>query len=230
MAGIGHIAVGMAAGRIHAGRGAPVWKVGAAMAGYSLLSALPDVDVVGFLVGIPYHSDFGHRGAAHSLTFGVVTATAFSLVARLLGQPVRRTLPLALAVALSHPLLDTMTDGGHGIALLWPFDDARVFAPWRPIPVAPLMPTAWMSERGAEVVTKELLYFGPLLIYALWPRITRWGWCRGRGRSRPPERPPRRQARPVPLRPAPERVPASAPGDPRTPPRAPASSRASGAG
>lgn len=186
MAGIGHIAVGMAAGRLHAGRGASVWRIGGAMAGYSLLSALPDADVVGFLAGIPYDAAWGHRGAAHSLAFGVVSATAFAGVAKLLGQPLRRTAPLALAVALSHPLLDTPTDGGHGIALLWPFSEARVFAPWRPIPVAPLMPTAWLSGRGAEVVTKELLYFGPLLLYALWPRVTRW-WRprRGRGPGRP---------------------------------------------
>ena len=31
-----------------------------------------------------------------------------------------------------------MIDGGLGCALFWPFDLTRYFAPWRPIPVAPI--------------------------------------------------------------------------------------------
>ena len=220
MASFGHIAIGMAAGRLHTRRGAPLRTLAPAMAGYALLSALPDADIIGYFAGVPYDSTFGHRGAVHSLTFGVLSASAFCGIARLLGQPLRRTAPLALVAALSHPLLDTLTDGGHAIALLWPFSDARFFAPVRPIPVAPLSPAAWMSPWGARVVAGELLLFGPLLAYALWPRF-----IRPRSRSRPRSRP-----RSQPRAPSPERRPASAPGAPRTPPPAPTSSRASGAG
>ena len=35
--------------------------------------------------------------------------------------------------AVTHPLLDALTDGGSGVMLLFPFNDARLFFPWRPI-------------------------------------------------------------------------------------------------
>ncbi len=222
MPGIGHIAVGLAAGRLHAGRGATSGSLAASMGGYALLSALPDADVLAFGLGIPYDAPFGHRGAVHSLAFGVLSAGVFCAVARTLGQPLRRTVPLALVVALSHPLLDTLTDGGRGIALLWPLSEVRLFAPWRPIPVAPIMPTAWLSPWGARVVTTELLYFSPLLVYALWPRFTlRW---RAR-RERPARARPGRRWSGEPRGPE---APAERPV--RTPPPGPGSSRASGAG
>ncbi len=183
------------------------------MAGYAALSMLPDADLAAFVFGIPYDAPMGHRGSTHSLAFAALSASAFCVFARILGQPLARSAPLALAVAASHPLLDTMTDGGNGIALLWPFSDVRLFAPWRPIPVAPIAPAAWMSGWGARVVLFEGLYFGPLALYALWPRSIR--------RRAPARRWSRAQ-------PAPASAPA--PVDPRTPPPAPASSRASGAG
>ena len=200
MASCGHIAIGMAAGRLHTPRGAPLRTLAPAMAGYALLASLPDADIAGYFLGVPYTSDFGHRGAFHSLSFGVLSAGAFAGLARLLlRQPLRRTLPLALVASLSHPLLDTMTDGGHGIALLWPLSEARVFAPIRPIPVAPLSPLAWMSSWGAKVVAGELVLFGPVLLFALWPRSIR-PWLRSRSRSRSRSRPrprprPRSRAR-----------------------------------
>ena len=65
-------------------------------------------------------------------------------------------------------LLDTLTDGGYGIALLWPFSDTRFFAPWQPIPVSPIG-SAYLSKRGLMVFVTELLYCVPLLIYGFWP-------------------------------------------------------------
>ena len=73
------------------------------------------------------------------------------------------------AVVASHALLDTLTDGGLGVALLWPFTDARYFAPWRPIPVAPIG-SGMFSERGLYVIAVETLLFAPILAYGLWPR------------------------------------------------------------
>ena len=77
------------------------------------------------------------------------------------------------AVVASHGLLDMLTNGGLGIALYWPFSYERLFAPWRPIPVAPIG-MSFFSARGARVAAVEVVYFLPLVIYALWPR-------RGRG-------------------------------------------------
>jgi len=98
----------------------------------------------------------------------------------LLGRPWWRTAVLACVVGVSHPMLDTLTDGGAGIALLWPFSAERLFAPWRPIPVAPIGPSV-LSARGWEVARTELLMFSPLLLYAFVPRL----WRRG-GKTAPP--------------------------------------------
>jgi inner membrane protein len=75
-------------------------------------------------------------------------------------------------VLVSHPLLDMMTNGGLGCALNWPFESRRHFAPWRPIPVAPIG-QAFFSKRGLRVALIELLQFSPLFVYAVWPRRAR---------------------------------------------------------
>jgi inner membrane protein len=69
----------------------------------------------------------------------------------------------------SHGVLDAMTTGGLGAALLWPADNARYFLPLRPIPVAPIG-AGMLSARGLCVVLAELLLFLPFWAYALWPR------------------------------------------------------------
>jgi hypothetical protein len=69
-------------------------------------------------------------------------------------------------VVASHGLLDTLTDGGLGCALFWPFDTSRYFAPWRPIPVSPLG-LGYLSPYGAFVATVELILFSPLVVFAL---------------------------------------------------------------
>jgi inner membrane protein len=76
---------------------------------------------------------------------------------------------LSVGVALSHGLLDTLTDGGLGVALLWPYSTQRFFAPWRPIPVAPIG-ARLLSAYGRQVMWTELIYFLPLFAYSLWPR------------------------------------------------------------
>ena len=77
---------------------------------------------------------------------------------------------LAALVLASHGLLDTLTDGGLGIALLWPFDLTRYFAPWNPIPVSPIG-LGFFSPYGMYTASVELLYFAPLIWFALRPRI-----------------------------------------------------------
>ncbi|HEU4994167.1 MAG TPA: metal-dependent hydrolase [Gemmatimonadaceae bacterium] len=39
-------------------------------------AALPDLDAIGFWMGIPYDHMLGHRGLTHSLTFAALIATA----------------------------------------------------------------------------------------------------------------------------------------------------------
>lgn len=100
----------------------------------TLLTILPDIDVVAFGLGIPYGSTFGHRGFTHSILFAAAAAAIATITLR--GD--RRAFAFLFACAVSHGLLDTMTDGGLGIAFFSPFSNHRTFLPWRPIRVSPI--------------------------------------------------------------------------------------------
>ena len=58
-------------------------------------------------------------------------------------------------VTASHGLLDALTDGGRGIALLAPFSAERFYFPWRPIHVSPIG-LRFFSARGLDVALSEL--------------------------------------------------------------------------
>jgi inner membrane protein len=166
MPSVGHLAVGIAAGRLHGRRGC---RAIAATAVFSALSLLPDADVLAFTLGIPYRAPFGHRGAFHSLSIAVALGVLAALAVGGLWRSRLRMGVTAVVVTVSHDLLDAMTNGGLGIALFWPFSNARVFLPWRPIPVAPIG-IRFISSRGLSVLLTELLLFSPFLLYGLWPR------------------------------------------------------------
>jgi inner membrane protein len=172
MASIGHVAVGLATGRLlHDATRSPRPALPSlpSLLALSALALLPDLDVIGFVLHIPYGAEWGHRGTAHSLLLGLCVGAPLGLAlghrvgARALGAV------LGALVLMSHGLLDAMTTGGKGVALLWPWSRARLFAPLRPIPVAPIG-VHMLSSRGLHVVLVEALYFLPLLAYALWPR------------------------------------------------------------
>lgn len=173
MASIGHVAVGLALGRAERG-GQSLGRLLGGMALFSALAMLPDADVVAFKLGIPYGATWGHRGASHSLVFAVGGALAVAGVTLALRGPAGRMGVLALLAVGSHGLLDALTDGGLGAALLWPFSNARLFAPVRPLPVAPIG-VGMLSARGLYVVLVECICFLPLWAYALWPRRGREG-------------------------------------------------------
>jgi len=174
MASIGHVLIGMAAARLSRERQRTIWSPVTAGAIWSGLSLLPDADVFGFRLGVRYEDTWGHRGATHSIAFALGVAIVVAVIARLAKLKAIRTGLIALAVVMSHSILDTFTDGGLGCALLWPFSDERFFAPWTPIPVAPIG-RAFLSAEGARVAAFELVAFAPFLLYAIWP-----AWARSR--------------------------------------------------
>lgn len=169
MASIGHVAVGMAAARAWVGKDASRGALVRAMIAFSVLSMWPDADVIAFSFGIPYSAPWGHRGATHSLFLALLVTLAVVAIARRRGAEPRRTFLAVAFVAVSHGLLDTLTDGGLGCALLWPFSTERFFAPVTPIPVAPIG-RHMFSPRGLYVVMCELLLFAPFFLYATFPR------------------------------------------------------------
>jgi inner membrane protein len=167
MASIGHIAVGMAAGRAFT-KDPVLWKK-AALA-FSVISIWPDVDAVGFLFGVSYGDTLGHRGATHSLLLALLVGLVSYAFAQRHGLSPARTAVFGTVVAASHGLLDTMTyGGGLGCALLWPFSDTRFWAPVRFIPISPIG-LGLLSARGLRVMLAEVVIFAPFWIYAIWPR------------------------------------------------------------
>ena len=72
-------------------------------------------------------------------------------------------------IIATHGPLDALTDGGEGVALLWPFSTQRFFFPWRPLPVAPIG-IHFLSRAGLAVAKVEILAFAPLFLFGLWPR------------------------------------------------------------
>jgi inner membrane protein len=169
MASIGHVMVGAAAARFGRTGQRPLWAPLSSGVVWSFLSLLPDGDVIGFRLGVAYADPWGHRGATHSFAFALLVAAVVWIVARVGRVPATRTSVIALVVVASHGLLDTLTDGGLGCALLWPFSNRRFFAPWTPLPVAPIG-RAFASLRGLQVALVELVLLSPLVLYTFWPR------------------------------------------------------------
>jgi inner membrane protein len=77
----------------------------------------------------------------------------------------------AWALTSEHRLVSdaTLQSARFSHGSLWPFSLERFFAPWRPIPVAPIG-FGFLSARGMRVAGVELVAFAPLFVYALWPR------------------------------------------------------------
>lgn len=171
MASIGHVMVGMAAARAFSSPGTTKKRL-PSMVLWSALALLPDADAIGFSMGVRYADEWGHRGATHSLVFALLIGLLMAACAPPRRATRLRTLLFGAGVVASHPLLDMMTTGGLGCALLWPFELRRYFAPLRFIPVAPIG-GAFFSARGLAVAMVELVLFLPFLVYALWPNRPR---------------------------------------------------------
>jgi inner membrane protein len=131
----------------------------------------PDLDVIGFALGIPYHHPLGHRGLFHSPFFALlssllITWIGFREVARF-SASWWRIAGLLFIVTASHGLLDALTNGGLGIALLVPFDNGRYFFPWTPVEVSPIGLHAFLSERGLVTLYSEFVWLW-LPLASLW--------------------------------------------------------------
>lgn len=137
-------------------RGFWIWTAVCAM--------LPDADVFGLLVGIPYAGMLGHRGLSHSLAFAVAVGaiTAWAWGRGHAGSAA--TFLHFFAVTASHGLLDAFTDGGRGVAFFAPFEGTRFFFPWRPVHVSPIGAYFFTAHDGSgrpywiSVVGSEMLW------------------------------------------------------------------------
>jgi inner membrane protein len=102
-------------------------------------STIPDLDVVGFRVGVPRGQVLGQRGLSHSIVFAVCLSERLVWLLSSQSQPLKAsslTVFLFLLLStLSHGLLDAMTTGGSGVAFFAPIHNQRYFLPWRLIVV-----------------------------------------------------------------------------------------------
>jgi inner membrane protein len=121
-------------------------------------SILPDLDVLAFPLGVHYGSAFGHRGFTHSLAFALAAALVGGCCHRALRTRFSRAFLFILASAASHGILDAFTNGGLGIAFLWPFSSHRYFAPYQVIEVSPIGISRFLSSRGLSVLESELVW------------------------------------------------------------------------
>lgn len=126
-------------------------------------SILPDADVIGYrCLYIPSYHFFGHRGFFHSPFFAallsIIIVCIFYRKEVIFSTQWWKYFIYFFILTASHGLLDALTNGGHGIALLSPITNDRYFFPWTPIEVSPLSLKAFLSQRGLTVLTSELLW------------------------------------------------------------------------
>lgn len=135
-----------------------------ALAG-AIIAVIPDLDVAGRAFGISSESLLGHRGISHSFAFAALLAVLAALAVKM---PWHRGLPFLFLCALSHGLTDMLTDGGKGVALFWPLRDERMFAPFRPIEVSPILLRGFENGKLPLVLFSELIWLlGPAILLAL---------------------------------------------------------------
>ena len=154
-----------------------------------IAAVLPDADVVGYqYLYIPYGHLMGHRGFFHSpffaALFSLVAVSLFFRQERMLSRKWWAFVLFFFVVGASHGILDAMTNGGRGIALLSPFFNHRYFLPWTPIEVSPIGVRGFISQRGLTVMKSEILWIWmPVASIAIIGWIARSVQLRSSGRK-----------------------------------------------
>lgn len=163
---VGHALVGIGAAALVA-KVTGTAPSSACWIGAIVASSIPDLDLIGVIVGLPVHHV--HRRATHSLLvlggLALVVMSAWSLMLGIANPG----LGLAWSAALfSHPLLDVITTGprdaagGFGIPLFWPLSSRRWYLAspvYRSIPLAAYLSSAEEVWRG---LWTEVSLLGPL--------------------------------------------------------------------
>ena len=159
---IGHVAVGLAAGRMLA---RDPEELRPAMFTGACLAVLPDLDWIGALSGIPPYGLWSHRGLCHSLLGAVVLGLCYALLNGRRWRAGKRAVALwAIATVASHGMLDMVNRGGI-VLWLWPLVDGYLSAPWQPIPSVENL-SVLFSGRIVTILLAELAIFSPALVYA----------------------------------------------------------------
>lgn len=115
----------------------------------AICAVAPDLDLIGWPLGIPFEAPLGHRGLTHSIPFaavlGIVAAWGFL---RMLQSRHRLVAGLAIFLATTtHGLLDALTTYSPTGPAFWaPFSNARYRFLWTPLTGAGGFRTAFGQE------------------------------------------------------------------------------------
>ena len=152
-----HAAVGVAAAAAFAPRSVSGYFLPASI----LCATVQDLDVIGFYFVSPMVIFWGTGGSPIPFSWGSSSAFFFHSSFPGYGGFFQRWffyLVFFFLVWASHGVLDALTRGGHGAALLWPFDNHRVVFSWTPIRISPIGLSSFFSKRGLNVLESELLW------------------------------------------------------------------------
>ena len=154
---LSHSIVGLAAGKIfQISKKRRFWVLS------FLCPSLPDLDLIGWYLGVAYLDVLGHRGITHSLFFACLVGVFVSLVFfRKENLSIKKYLLLIVyfsCITMTHSFVDALTNGGEGIAFFAPFNESRYFFPITPIQVAPLDPKLFFGQWGLDVLISELIW------------------------------------------------------------------------
>jgi membrane-bound metal-dependent hydrolase YbcI (DUF457 family) len=144
---------------------------------FALLALLPDWPIKGWAHQRYYFS--------HSLFVNLLMIAAGFMVFLFLPKARNRiggwpVLVGAVLAWLSHLLLDSFYNHGHGVAIFWPFSDARLKLPipWLAVVNSPVFPITPEKVRGVLIETVSFL---PLVILAI--VIRKKGWIHKPGKT-----------------------------------------------
>jgi inner membrane protein len=142
-------------------------------------STLPDADVIGYRwLYIPSYHFLGHRGFFHSPFFAALLSILIVFIFYrkevIFSNRWWKYVLYFFILTASHGLLDALTNGGHGIALLSPFTNSRYFFPWTPLEVSPLSIKGFLSQIGLVVFLSELIWiWAPCFLIIIFLKIKR---------------------------------------------------------
>ncbi len=138
-----------------------------------ICSSFPDIDVVGYrYLYIPTYEFLGHRGFFHSPFFAALLSIfivrSFYRQEEVFSRMWWKYILYFFLLTARHGILDALTNGGNGIALLSPITNQRFFFPLTPIEVSPLSIKGFFSQRGLVVILSEMVWvWVPCLIVIL---------------------------------------------------------------
>ena len=134
------------------------------------LTILPDFDIIGYYLKIPYNSLFGHRGFSHSIIFACLMSFLFAIFIKYLYKFKLWKVWLYFFLSImSHSFLDSITNGGLGVAFFSPFSNKRYFMPFRLLLVSPIGLKRFFTHYGWTVIISELkcVWFPSLILFLI---------------------------------------------------------------